>query len=66
MGDERIYVYLVGLRVVIFFDGMIFDWYKMFYDVLERIFNRIINEVDGVNRVVYDIIFKFFGIIEWE
>ena len=66
MGDERTYAYLVGLRAVTSSDGMTSDWYKMPYDVLERISNRIINEVDGVNRVVYDITSKPPGTIEWE
>lgn len=45
---------------------MIVDWFCVFYDLLEIIFNCIVNEVKGVNWVVYDIIFKFLGIIEWE
>ena len=66
MGDERTYAYLVGLRAVSSSDGMTSDWYKIPYDVLEKIANRIFNEVDGANRVVYDITSKPPGTIEWE
>ena len=66
MGDERTYAHLVGLRAVASSDGMTSDWYKIPYEVLERISNRIINEVEGVNRVVYDITSKPPGTIEWE
>lgn len=66
MGDERTYAYLVGLRAVASSDGMTSDWYKIPYDVLEKISNRIINECEGVNRVVYDITSKPPGTIEWE
>jgi len=66
MGDERTYSHLVGLRAVASSDGMTVDWFKMPYDVLERISTRIVNEVDHVNRVVYDITSKPPGTIEWE
>ncbi len=66
MGDSRTYENLVALRAVTSRDGMTADWYKMPSDVLEVCSNRIINEVKGVNRVVYDITSKPPGTIEWE
>jgi len=66
MGDYRTYEHVIALRAVTSTDGMTADWYSFPHDVLGRISNRIINEVDGVNRVVYDISSKPPATIEWE
>ena len=65
-GDERTYGHPIVLRAVTSEDAMTADWARIPYDVLERISNRVINEVDGVNRVVLDITSKPPGTIEWE
>jgi GMP synthase (glutamine-hydrolysing) len=66
MGDYRTYENAVGLRAVTSTDGMTADWYPFPHDVLATVSNRIINEVRGVNRVVYDVSSKPPATIEWE
>ncbi len=66
MGDERTYEYTIALRAVTSTDGMTADWVHLPYEFLAEVSNRIINQVEGINRVVYDISSKPPATIEWE
>lgn len=66
MGDRRTYENLLGLRAITSTDGMTADWFRMPQEILSKISNKIVNSVQGINRVVYDITSKPPGTIEWE
>ena len=66
MGDGRTYDYTIAIRAITSVDGMTADFAKLPWDILEEISRRIVNEVDHINRVVYDITAKPPATVEWE
>ena len=66
MGDKRTYEHLLALRAVVSSDGMTADWYHLPPEIISKISNKIVNNVHGINRVVYDVTSKPPGTIEWE
>jgi GMP synthase (glutamine-hydrolysing) len=66
MGDDRTYEAVCALRAITSVDGMTADFYPFDMDFLGRVANRIVNQVRGINRVVYDVTSKPPGTIEWE
>jgi len=66
MGDERTYAHTIAIRAITSSDAMTADWARIPYDVLENISRRIVNEVEGANRIVYDVTTKPPSTVEWE